>query len=101
MYAVYHGPKGLRAIAERIHRLISQLAGDLGAIGFEIAHQNFFDTIRIELGEKKSAEILSHAAKAGCNLRWLSPNAVGVSFDETTTNIDVELLMSIFRGNHV
>src|SRR5205809_3065258 len=101
MYAVYHGPKGLRTIAERVHRLTSQLASSLRSLGFGLAHENFFDTIRIELEEKKSTQILEHAAKAGCNLRLLSPTAVGVSFDEMTTNIDIELLMSIFRGTHV
>src|SRR5438093_2979628 len=101
MYAVYHGPHGLRVIAERIHRLTSQLADGLRALGFEIAHASFFDTIRIELEKRKSDEILEHAAKAGCNLRLLSATAVGVSFDETTTRVDIELLMSIFRGTRV
>jgi glycine dehydrogenase len=99
MYAVYHGPKGLRAIAERVHRLTSQLANDLRALGCTIAHDNFFDTIRVEV--ESSEVILEHAAKAGCNLRALGPRAVGISFDETTTARDIEVLMSIFRGTLV
>src|SRR5438034_4545622 len=99
MYAVYHGPKGLRAIAERVHRLTSQLADDLRALGCTIAHENFFDTIRVEV--ESSEVILEHAAKAGCNLRALGPRAVGISFDETTTPRDIELLMSIFRATAV
>jgi glycine dehydrogenase len=99
MYAVYHGPEGLRAIAERVHRLTSQLADGLRALGFQILHENFFDTLRVEV--ESSEVILEHAAKAGCNLRALGPGAVGVSFDETTTPRDIELLMSIFRGTHV
>jgi glycine dehydrogenase len=99
MYAVYHGPKGLRAIAERVHRLTSQLANDLRALGCTITHKNFFDTIRVEV--ESSEVILEHAAKAGCNLRALGPRAVGISFDETTTARDIELLMSIFRGTLV
>jgi glycine cleavage system P protein (glycine dehydrogenase) len=99
MYAVYHGPKGLRAIAERVHRLTSQLADGLQALGCTIAHKNFFDTIRVEV--ESSQVILEHAAKAGCNLRALGPCAVGISFDETTTPRDIELLMSIFRGTTV
>ncbi len=99
MYAVYHGPKGLRAIAERVHRLTSQLAESLQALGCKIAHKNFFDTIRVEV--ESSEVILEHAAKAGCNLRALGPCAVGISFDETTTPRDIELLMSIFRGTTV
>ena len=99
MYAVYHGPHGLRAIAERVHRLTSQLADGLRALGLKIAHENFFDTIRVEV--ESSAVILEHAEKAGCNLRALGSCAVCISFDETTTPRDIELLMSIFRGTHV
>ena len=99
MYAVYHGPKGLRAIAERVHRLTSQLADGLRALGCTITHENFFDTIRVEV--ESSEVILEHAAKSGCNLRALGPRAVGISFDEATTPRDIELLMSIFRGTAV
>jgi glycine dehydrogenase len=99
MYAVYHGPRGLRAIAERVHRLTSQLADAMRALGLKIAHENFFDTIRVEV--ESSAVILEHAEKAGCNLRALDSHAVCISFDETTTPRDIELLRSIFRGTHV
>jgi glycine dehydrogenase len=99
MYAVYHGPDGLRAIAERVHRLTSQLATGLRKLGFKIANENFFDTIRVEV--ESSALMLEHAEKAGCNLRALGPSAVGIAFDETTSGRDIELLMSIFRGTHV
>jgi glycine dehydrogenase len=99
MYAVYHGPRGLRAIAQRIHRLTSQLADGLRALGLKIAHENFFDTIRVEV--ESSELILEHAQKAGCNLRALGRHAVGISFDETTSECDIELLMSVFRGTHV
>src|SRR6266704_4414907 len=99
MYAVYHGPKGLRAIAERVHRLTSQLADGLRALGCTISHDNFFDTVHVEV--ESSEVLLEHAARAGCNLRALGPRAVGISFDETTTPRDIELLMSIFRGTAV
>src|SRR3984893_3723374 len=99
MYAVYHGPRGLRAIAERVHRRTSQLADGLRALGLKITHENFFDTIRVEV--ESSATLIEHAEKADCNLRALGPRAVGVSLDETTTNLDVALLMSIFRGTPV
>jgi glycine dehydrogenase len=99
MYAVYHGPRGLRAIAERVHRLTSQLADGLRALGLKIAHENFFDTIRVEV--ESGDALIEHAEKAGCNLRLLGKNAVGISLDETTTNRDIELLMSIFRGTPV
>ena len=99
MYAVYHGPHGLRAIAERVHRLTSQLTQGLRALGLTVMHENFFDTIRVEV--ESSSTIIEHAKKAGCNLRSFGPRAVGISFDETTSSRDIELLMSIFRGTHV
>src|SRR5881398_3748599 len=99
MYAVYHGPGGLSAIAERVHRLTSQLADGLRTLGLKITHENFFDTIRVEV--ESSALILDHAQKVDCHLRTLGPRSVGISFDETTTPRDLELLMSIFRGTPV
>jgi glycine dehydrogenase len=99
MYAIYHGPHGLRALAERVHRLTSQFADGLSALGLKIAHENFFDTIRVEV--ESSSTLIEHAQKAGCNLRALGASAVGISFDETTTARDIELLMSIFRGTCV
>src|SRR6266404_2283350 len=99
MYAVYHGPRGLRAIAERVHRLTSQLADGLRALGLKITHEHFFDTIRVEV--ESSGTLIEHAEKAGCNLRMLGPRAVGVSLDEANASRDIELLMSIFRGTHV
>lgn len=99
MYAVYHGPRGLRAIAERIHRLTSQFASGLCALGLKITHENFFDTIHVEV--ESSGTLIEHAEKVGCNLRVLGQRAVGVSLDETTTDRDIELLMSIFGGTPV
>jgi len=96
MYGVYHGPHGLRAIAEGVHRLTSQLADGLRAFGCTITNENFFDTISVEV--ESSSTLIEHAQKVGCNLRALGPRAVGISFDETTTSRDIELLMSIFRG---
>ncbi len=99
MYAVYHGPRGLRSIAERVHRLTSRLADGLGSLGLKVIHENFFDTVRVQV--ESSAALIEHAQKADCNLRPLGPRAVGISLDETTTERDLELLTSIFRGTHV
>ncbi len=99
MYAVYHGPRRLRAMAERVHRLTSQAVDGLRSLGLTVAHENFFDTIRIDVDS--SEVILEHAAKADSNLRSFGPRAVGISFDETTTERDVERLISIFRGTPV
>ncbi len=96
MYAVYHGPRGLHAIAERVHRLTSQLAEGLRALGCTITHESFFDTISVEV--ESSSTLIEHAQKVRCNLRALGSRAVSISFDETTTSRDIELLMSIFHG---
>src|SRR5256886_3379212 len=101
MYAVYHGPRGLRTIAERVHSFASKLASGLSQLGFEIAHQAFFDTIRLELGEMSSREILARTERSGCNLRRLGPHSLGISMDETTTDADNEVLMAALRGANV
>src|SRR5216117_104942 len=77
MYAVYHGPHGLRAIAERVHRLTSQLADGLRALGLSITHENFFDTVSVEV--ESGSTLIERAQKLGCNLRPLGPRAVGRS----------------------
>jgi len=92
MYAVYHGPRGLRAVAERIHGLTNRLA----ASGLNVVHQNFFDTLHIDLGAKDADEIMQQADAAGINLRRLGDHAVGISLDETTTEKDLENLCALF-----
>src|SRR5438046_4868334 len=76
MYAVYHGPRGLRAIAERVHRRTSQLADGLRALGLKITHENFFDTLRVEV--ESSSTLIEHAQKAGCNLLGCGRAGVGL-----------------------
>jgi Glycine cleavage system protein P (pyridoxal-binding), N-terminal domain len=85
MYAVYHGPNGLRAIAQRVHDFAAKLAQGLRQLGFKIAHENFFDTIRLELGQGSSCDLIERAARAGCNLRAVSDHAISIALDETTT----------------
>src|SRR5436305_10362387 len=101
MYAVYHGPAGLRAIAQRVHCAASKLAEGLRELGFEIAHDNFFDTIRVKLSQASSRDLIERAERVGMNLRALGPHAVGIALDETTTHDEIEKLMSLFRGTHV
>ena len=70
MYAVYHGPEGLRQIAERVHRMTAHLGSALVALGYKISQQPFFDTIRVVTNAKWSAHELLHEASAhGVNLR--------------------------------
>jgi len=101
MYAVYHGPNGLRAIAQRVHDFAAKLAQGLRQLGFKIAQENFFDTIRLELGQGSSRDLIERAARAGCNLRAVSDDAISIALDETTTGSDIETLLSIFRGTAV
>jgi glycine dehydrogenase len=101
MYAVYHGPEGLRAVAQRVHSVAAKLAEGLRQLGFEVGHQNFFDTIRVELGQASSSNLIERAERAGCNLRAAGDHAISIALDETTTDFDIETLMSIFRGTSV
>src|SRR5205823_3999284 len=94
MYAVYHGPRGLRAIAQGVHGLTSQLADSLRTAGIKIAHDDFFDTLRVESADRDP--IVARAAKAGINLRRLDEHSVGISLDETTTEKDLTAICEIF-----
>ncbi|PLZ69436.1 aminomethyl-transferring glycine dehydrogenase, partial [Fischerella thermalis] len=96
MYAVYHGPSGLKKIAENIHTLTGTLAAGLKNLGYKISSENFFDTIRVELGTRSLQEILAGCEAKKINLRIFDETAVGVSLDETTTIEDVQNLLEIF-----
>jgi len=96
MYAVYHGPEGIRAIARRVHRLAAGLAGALRGLGYRLAHEGFFDTIAVEV-EEGAAERLHQAARAaGANLRPICATRIGIALDETTTPAHVEALVAVF-----
>jgi glycine dehydrogenase len=95
LYAVYHGPQGLKTIAERVHRLTTLLAVGLKQLGFTIQHETYFDTLMVLVGHKQLA-LYQYAQQRGTNLRLINGNALGVSLDETTTPKDVDALLSIF-----
>lgn len=95
MYAVYHGPQGLKNIATRIALLTSSLANELEAAGYEILHKNFFDTIFIKAG--LSAEIRKRAEEKGYNFFYGKPGFIGISLDETTFQNDLLEIVSIFE----
>jgi len=99
MYAVYHGPEGLRRIAERVHGLAVVLATGLRQLGFDIGSQEFFDTIRIRLTQTQSEQILVRADEQGLNLRRYDDESLGISLDETTETEDVQRLMDVFVGH--
>ncbi|MEO5580325.1 MAG: aminomethyl-transferring glycine dehydrogenase subunit GcvPA, partial [Gemmatimonadaceae bacterium] len=99
MYAVYHGPDGLRRIAARIHQFAAVLAEELKALGFEIAHDDFFDTIRVELGQRNAADVLAAAAERRINLRVLGERSVAIALDETVSETDLLALLAVFGGD--
>jgi len=96
MYAVYHGPKGLRAIAHRVHALAATLAEGLRRLGLDVPTGPFFDTVKVDLGARSADEVLAAAREKGINLRRLGDHAVGVSLDETVTAAEVDELLAIF-----
>ena len=85
MYAVYHGPEGLRAIAERTHAHARSFAAALEAVGVELAADSFFDTVRARVPGRADA-VIAAASDAGLNLRRIDEDTVSASFDETTTD---------------
>ena len=98
MYAVYHGPEGIRAIASRVHRRAVTLASALRAAGLDVCHGAFFDTIAVEVGDRATA--IHHAAAAhSINLRPLGETQIGVTLDETTTHDDLVALVEVFGGD--
>ncbi|MEM7453972.1 MAG: aminomethyl-transferring glycine dehydrogenase [Planctomycetota bacterium] len=97
MYAVYHGPEGIRTIATRVHSLTAVLASGLKSLGFELAHGSFFDTICVKSNE--AADIGRRAEEQRINLRLIDENSIGISLDETTTTDVIESLWKIFAGN--
>ncbi|MEO3812616.1 aminomethyl-transferring glycine dehydrogenase [Sphaerisporangium sp. B11E5] len=84
MYAVYHGPDGLRRVAQRVHRHAAVLAAGLRGGGVEVVHDEFFDTVRAHV-PGRAAEVVAAAEALGVNLRQDGPDHVGVTCDETTT----------------
>jgi len=93
-YAVFHGPKGLRAIAERVHFATTRLARALKAAGAKVAPKAFFDTITVEVGVGQ-AGILAAARQEGLNFRKIGSDRVGISLDETT---DQKVLVKVLKA---
>ena len=101
MYAVYHGPQGLRTIAARIHRLTVLFVEALRrAAGLAPRHASFFDTVQFDLSQRAD-EVYAAAQHAGFNLRQVGPSILGVAFNEKTTRADVAALVRAFAGQDV
>ena len=98
MYAVYHGPSGIRSIAEKVHTSACTLADAISKLGVKIAHKDFFDTIRVDGSEKEVEGWVQAASQRRINLRRLSPTSLCIALDETTTMMDLSDLVDVFGG---
>ena len=102
LYAMYHGPKGLKNIAQRIHRLTSIMAAGLQSAGIELVNENFFDTLTLHVSADNLSEILDRAEASKINLRIdraEQDKCIGISLDECSTSNDVEDIWQIILGN--
>ncbi|WP_202813572.1 aminomethyl-transferring glycine dehydrogenase [Arthrobacter sp. ERGS1:01] len=101
MYAVYHGPEGLRRIATRVHALAQAVAGAATDAGHQVVHANFFDTVKIRIGAGSghaAAELVAAAHTAGYLLRQVDHDHLQIAVDETTTEADVAALAALLGG---
>jgi glycine dehydrogenase len=98
MYAVFHGPEGLKQIARRVHRLTNAVANGIRRLGHEVAGEPFFDTLRIQLNGLPASSVLAAAALRGINLRDLGNDAIGISLDEATSDNEAQAIIESFAG---
>jgi glycine dehydrogenase len=99
MYAVYHGPDGLRRIAARARGLTLLLAEGLRRLGFDVLPKVFFDTVRVPLAGTQADQIAMRANEQGINLRRYEDGSIGLSLDETSSEDEVLRLLKIFVGH--
>jgi glycine dehydrogenase len=98
-YAVFHGPEGLKAIAQRIHRKTVRLAKGLEAAGFKVEPEAFFDTITVHVGVLQKT-VMQAAVAEGVNLRAVGADKVGISLDERTRRATTEAVWRAFGITH-
>ncbi|MCA2978997.1 MAG: glycine dehydrogenase (aminomethyl-transferring), partial [Myxococcaceae bacterium] len=98
MYAVYHGPQGLRAIAGRVHALARTFAAGLARLGFALEHDVYFDTVSVKVDVAQGEALLRACEAARINLRRIDPGHLGVSFDETHSAAQLDALFAVFAG---
>jgi len=98
MYAVYHGPEGLKAIARRVNSLTRALATGIRRMGHDVVTADFFDTIRVRPADLPTSSIMAAAALRGINLRDFGDGSIGISLDETTSRAEVEIIIESFAG---
>ena len=99
LYAVFHGPEGLRAIAQRVHGLAEHLAGRLSTLGVTLRNECFFDTLHVSTGSADLGHGIRRLAEsAGINFRYFGVGDVGISLDETTTMRDIDAIVNLFAA---
>jgi glycine dehydrogenase len=99
MYAVYHGPEGLKSIAQEIHRKTCWLADQLVQLGYKQENEYFFDTLKMSAGLNEQGiheEIRELAGKGGINFRYFENGAIGISLDETVSAQDLKMIFDVF-----
>lgn len=101
MYAIYHGPEGLKEIANRIHYSTLTLQTALEQAGHNVRNKNFFDTLTVEPKEMTQAEVQQRAQEKKINFRYFDDGAVGIALDETVKTQDLEDLLWIFKCKNV
>ena len=101
LYAMYHGPTGIKKIADRIHRLTVILANGLESAGLSVVNKNYFDTLTINIADNQVQALIERTNLAGINLRMdrlTDHGTIGVSLDECTTRLDIERLWQVLLG---
>ena len=96
LYAMHHGPEGLRAIAERVHQFTSKLAASINATANEVVNESWFDTLTIKV--ESADAVIAKAESAGFNLRRIDTTHVGIALDETITDEELACLIEVFAG---
>ena len=94
LFAMYHGPQGLRGIGERVHGLTSDLAASLKAGGYTLINETWFDTVCVAVDN--AADVINKAESLGFNFRKIDENRIGVSLDETTTPDELVQICTVF-----
>jgi glycine dehydrogenase len=97
-YAIYHGAKGLRLIAGRVHRMTQILAAGLSQLGYEITTNTYFDTLTIR-SPGRARRLAAKARESDINLRVVDKNTLGITFDETTSRQELKSLFRVFDSN--
>jgi glycine dehydrogenase len=100
MYAVYHGPTGLKQIAARIHHLTTLLASGLQKLGYQLGTAPYFDTVKVSVAPGQAAEISRRALAYRKNLRQIDAHTFSIALDETVSSDDLVAIFQIFGGTH-